>query len=170
MKITQRDNTGWEQLPESWPDCLRKVLAARGIKSEQDLIFPLADLPKPDLLLGMDKAVVLLHKALQENWRIMIVADFDTDGATSCAVAIRGLTAMGVKHIDYIVPNRFIHGYGLTPELLADIPEENQPDLLITVDNGIASVAGIEQAHKRGIKVLVTDHHYRVKPYLMLKP
>ena len=159
MKITQRDNSGWQQLPESWPDCLRKVLAARGIKSEQDLTYPLAELPKPDLLLGMDKAVVLLHQALQENWRVMIVADFDTDGATSCAVAIRGLTAMGLKHIDYIVPNRFIHGYGLTPELLADIPEDNQPDLLITVDNGIASVAGVEQANKRGIKVLVTDHH-----------
>jgi single-stranded-DNA-specific exonuclease len=159
MKITQRDDTGWQQLPESWPDCLRKVLAARGIKSEQDLTYPLAELPKPEMLLGMDKAVVLLEQALQENWRIMIVADFDTDGATSCAVAIRGLTAMGVKQIDYIVPNRFVHGYGLTPELLADIPQENQPDLLITVDNGIASVAGVEQAHKRGIKVLVTDHH-----------
>jgi single-stranded-DNA-specific exonuclease len=159
MKITLRDNTGWESLPESWPDCLRKVLAARGIKSEQDLTYPLAELPKPDLLLGMDKAVVLLEQALQENWHIMIVADFDTDGATSCAVAIRGLTVMGVKHIDYIVPNRFVHGYGLTPELLADIPQENQPDLLITVDNGIASVAGVEEAQKRGIKVIVTDHH-----------
>jgi len=159
MKITLRDNTGWESLPDTWPDCLRKVLAARGIKSEQDLTYPLADLPKPDLLLGMDKAVVLLEQALQENWHIMIVADFDTDGATSCAVAIRGLTAMGVKHIDYIVPNRFVHGYGLTPELLADIPQENQPELLITVDNGIASVAGVEEAHKRGIKVIVTDHH-----------
>lgn len=159
MNITLRDNTGWESLPDTWPDCLRKVLAARGIKSEQDLTYPLAELPKPDMLLGMDKAVVLLEQALQENWRIMIVADFDTDGATSCAVAIRGLTAMGVKHIDYIVPNRFVHGYGLTPELLADIPEENQPELLITVDNGIASVAGVEEAHKRGIKVIVTDHH-----------
>jgi len=159
MNITERDNSGWEQLPDSWPDCLRKVLAARGIKSEQDLTYPLAELPKPDLLLGMDKAVALLEQALQQNWRIMIVADFDTDGATSCAVAIRGLTAMGVNHIDYIVPNRFVHGYGLTPELLADIPQENQPELLITVDNGIASVAGVEEAHKRGIKVLVTDHH-----------
>lgn len=159
MKITQRDNSGWQSLPETWPECLRKVLAARGIKSEQDLTYPLAELPKPDLLLGMDKAVELLHQALQENWRIMIVADFDTDGATSCAVTIRGLVSMGVKHIDYIVPNRFVHGYGLTPELLADIPSENQPDLLITVDNGIASVAGVDEAHKRGIKVLVTDHH-----------
>jgi single-stranded-DNA-specific exonuclease len=159
MKIVERDTSGWEMLPDTWPDCLRKVLAARGIKSEQDLTFPLAELPKPDLLRDMDKAVALLHQALQENWRIMIVADFDTDGATSCAVAIRGLTAMGVKQIDYIVPNRFVHGYGLTQELLADIPEQNQPELLITVDNGIASVAGVEEAHKRGIKVLVTDHH-----------
>ncbi|OUR72173.1 single-stranded-DNA-specific exonuclease RecJ [Methylophaga sp. 41_12_T18] len=159
MKIIQRDSTGWQQLPSSWPDCLRKVLAARGIQSESDISYPLAELPKPDLLLDMDKAVVLLHQALQHNWRIMIVADFDTDGATSCAVAIRGLTAMGVKQIDYIVPNRFVHGYGLTPELLADIPKDNQPDLLITVDNGIASIAGVEEANNRGIKVLVTDHH-----------
>ncbi|MDH5357962.1 MAG: single-stranded-DNA-specific exonuclease RecJ [Gammaproteobacteria bacterium] len=159
MIITERDNTGWQQLPDNWPDCLRKVLAARGITAEQDLTFPLSELPKPDLLLGMDKAVELLHKALTEQWKITIVADFDTDGATSCAVAIRGLTAMGVQHIDYIVPNRFVHGYGLTPALLDDIPVKNQPELLITVDNGIASVAGVEEAHKRGIKVLVTDHH-----------
>ncbi|MBT3505263.1 MAG: single-stranded-DNA-specific exonuclease RecJ, partial [Piscirickettsiaceae bacterium] len=91
---------------------IRKILAARGIKDEQDLRYPLADLPEPQQLLGMDDAVSLLIQALTENWRIMIVADFDTDGATSCAVAIRGLKAMGVSDIDYIVPNRFVHGYG----------------------------------------------------------
>jgi len=158
-KIVQRDSSGWENLPVSWLDSLRRILAARGIKAEADLSYDLADLPKPDSMLGMGSAVQLLVQALKEEWRIMIVADFDTDGATSCAVAIRGLQSMGAKHLDYIVPNRFVHGYGLTPELLAEIPETEQPDLLLTVDNGIASNAGVEAAHKRGIKVLVTDHH-----------
>ena len=158
-RIVERVSEGWESLPETWPLAVRKVLAARGIKHEQDLCYPLADLPKPQQLLGMDNAVSLLIQALTENWRITIVADFDTDGATSCAVAIRGLKAMGVRNIDYIVPNRFIHGYGLTPALLEEIPQENQADLLITVDNGIASNAGVTAAQQRGMKVLVTDHH-----------
>ena len=158
-KIVQRDNSGWEKLPSTWPNSLRRILAARDIKTEADLSFDLADLPKPDLMLGMDAAVQLLAQAVTKQWQIMIVADFDTDGATSCAVAIRGLQSMGAKHLDYIVPNRFIHGYGLTPELLAEISEGEQPDLIVTVDNGIASIAGVEAAHQRGIKVLVTDHH-----------
>lgn len=159
MQITTRDSTGWQSLPKDWPDSLRRVLAARGIQSESDLTYQLADLPRPDLMMGMNSAVTLLAQAVTEQWRIMIVADFDTDGATSCAVAIRGLKMMGIQYIDYIVPNRFIHGYGLTPELLAEIPENEQPDLLITVDNGIASIEGVAAANKRGIKVLVTDHH-----------
>ncbi|MFW5451888.1 MAG: single-stranded-DNA-specific exonuclease RecJ [Methylophagaceae bacterium] len=158
-QITTRDSTGWQSLPKEWPDSLRRVLAARGIQSESDLSYELADLPKPDLMMGMESAVQLLTQAVTEQWKIMIVADFDTDGATSCAIAIRGLKAMGAQHLDYIVPNRFIHGYGLTAELLAEIPENEQPDLLLTVDNGIASIEGVEAAHKRGIKVLVTDHH-----------
>jgi single-stranded-DNA-specific exonuclease len=157
--ITKRSSAGWQALPETWPTAIRKILAARGIKDEQDLCYPLADLPKPQQLLGMDDAVSLLIQALTENWRIKIVADFDTDGATSCAVAIRGLKAMGVKDIDYIVPNRFVHGYGLTPALLDEIAPEDQPDLLITVDNGISSHAGVTAAQQRGMKVLVTDHH-----------
>lgn len=158
-KIVQRDSVGWEKLPATWPDCLRRILAARGIQSEADLSYELADLPKPELMLGMDKAVQLLAQAVTEQWRIMIVADFDTDGATSCAVAIRGLQALGAKHLDYIVPNRFVHGYGLTSELLAEIPLEQQPELLLTVDNGIASIEGVQVARDRGMKVLITDHH-----------
>jgi single-stranded-DNA-specific exonuclease len=157
--ITQRPSTGWQSLPDTWPTSIRKILAARGIRQQQDVSYPLAELPKPEQLLGMDEAVSLLIQALTGNWRIMIVADFDTDGATSCALAIRGLRAMGAKNIDYIVPNRFIHGYGLTPALLAEITPEGQPDLLITVDNGIASIAGVATAQQRGMKVLVTDHH-----------
>lgn len=158
-KIVQRDASGWQNLPDKWPNSLRRVMAARGIHTEQDLSFSLAELPKPSLMLGMEEAVELLAKVVMQQQRIMIVADFDTDGATSCALAIRGLQAMGAKHLDYIVPNRFVHGYGLTPELLAEVSNENQPDLLLTVDNGIASIAGVEAAHQRGMKVLITDHH-----------
>lgn len=159
IDIIQRDTRGWQALPDSWPDCLRRVLAARGIKQADQLFYELAQLPRPQQMLGMDKAVALIMKAVQQQWKVTVVADFDSDGATSCALAIRGLKAMGLKSINFIVPNRFIHGYGLTPELLDEIPLEQQPDLLLTVDNGIAAVAGVEAAQKRGIKVLVTDHH-----------
>lgn len=159
MMIKQRDNRGWEGLPDTWPDCLRRVLAARGIKGEDKLFFELSDLPRPEQMSGMDKAVPLLIEALQKQWKVTVVADFDSDGATSCALAIRGLKAFGLRHIDFIVPNRFIHGYGLTPELLNEIPLDKQPDLLLTVDNGIAANAGVREAKERGIRVLVTDHH-----------
>ena len=159
MMIKQRDSHGWERLPENWPDCLRRVLAARGINAEDKLFFELSDLPRPEQMLGMDQAVSLLTETLQQQWKVTVVADFDSDGATSCALAIRGLKAFGLKHIDFIVPNRFVHGYGLTPELLDEIPLEKQPDLLLTVDNGIAAIAGVREARERGIRVLVTDHH-----------
>ncbi|MTI63978.1 single-stranded-DNA-specific exonuclease RecJ [Methylophaga sp.] len=159
MSIKQRDSSGWEQLPANWPDCLRRVLAARGIKEAETLFFELNNLPRPEQMLGMNKAVALLTQALQQQWKITVVADFDSDGATSCALAIRGLRAFGLQHIDFIVPNRFVHGYGLTPELLNEIPQQQQPDLLLTVDNGIAAIAGVSAAKGRDIKVLVTDHH-----------
>lgn len=157
--IQQRDPSGWQNLPADWPDCLRRVLAARGIEQKQDLQFELADLPKPDALLGMPAAVELLATALASHWNVMIVADFDTDGATSCAVMIRGLRLLGLQHVTFIVPSRFKHGYGLTPALLDEIPTAEQPNLLITVDNGIASVEGVSRAKARGMHVLITDHH-----------
>lgn len=157
--IKQRDHQGWQTLPDTWPTPLKKVFAARGISAEADLYFALADLPKPQQLLGMEQAVSLLVTALQQNQHIMIVADFDADGATSCAVAIRGLKAMGAKNVSYIVPNRIEHGYGLTPALLDSLITEQVPDLLITVDNGIASIEGVNAAHEWGMKVIITDHH-----------
>ncbi len=157
--IRQRDNKGWQNLPSSWPDCLRKVLAAREICSEDDLVFSLAELPTPQQLLGMDQACELLLQAFNQQWHIVVVADFDSDGATSCAVAVRGLRAMGAAHVSYIVPNRFKHGYGLTPEVVEEVSQGRQVDLIITVDNGIASIAGVKAAQAKGIKVLVTDHH-----------
>lgn len=160
IEIKQRDSSGWQGLPDAWPDCIRRIMAARGIKQAEQLFFELTDLPRPQQMLGMDQAVAIMIEALQKQWKVTVVADFDSDGATSCALAIRGLKAMGLQHINFIVPNRFIHGYGLTPELLDDIPDTTeQPDLLLTVDNGIAAVAGVEAAQQRGIKVLVTDHH-----------
>ena len=157
--ITERDSTGWETLPDTWADCIRRVMAGRGITAKSDLYFELSALPPPSALLGMADAAAVISAAIRNQQRIMIVADFDADGATSCAVAIRGLHAMGAAAVDYIVPCRQRHGYGLSPALLADIPTENQPDLLITVDNGIASIDGVAAANARGMQVVVTDHH-----------
>ncbi len=159
MNIQQRTAENFSALPEEWPECIRRIMAARGIKKADELTFDLAELPKPSEMLGMEAAVALLIQALQQQWRVMIVADFDSDGATSCAVMMRGLRMMGLQQIDFIVPNRFVHGYGLTTELLSEIAAENQPDLLITVDNGIASLDGVALAKQRGMQVLITDHH-----------
>ncbi|WP_258868113.1 single-stranded-DNA-specific exonuclease RecJ [Alkalilimnicola ehrlichii] len=108
--------------------------------------------------MGIEDAVCLLEDALWSQARILIVGDFDADGATSCAVAIRALRALGAQHVDYLVPNRFTYGYGLTPEIV-DLAAEKEPDLLITVDNGISSIEGVRAARALGIAVLVTDHH-----------
>ena len=159
MNIQQRNIGDISELPEEWPACIRRIMAARGIVKADELTFDLAGLPKPSEMLGMEAAVTLLIKALQQQWRVMIVADFDSDGATSCAVMMRGLRMMGLQHIDFIVPNRFVHGYGLTTELLNEIDSETPPDLLITVDNGIASLDGVALAKQRGMQVLITDHH-----------
>ena len=112
----------------------------------------------PTQLKGMDTAVTLLSQALQNNKRILIVADFDADGATSCAVAVGALRAFGAADVRYVVPNRFEYGYGLTPEIVA-VAARQQPDLIITVDNGISSIEGVAAARARGIAVLITDHH-----------
>lgn len=159
MNIQQRITEDFSDLPKDWPECIRRIMAARGIKKADELTFDLAELPKPSEMLGMEAAVTLLIQALQQQWRVMIVADFDSDGATSCAVMMRGLRMMGLQQIDFIVPNRFVHGYGLTTELLNEIAAEDQPDLLITVDNGIASLDGVALAKQRGMQVLITDHH-----------
>tara|TARA_B100001179_G_scaffold39644_1_gene25835 strand:+ start:2217 stop:3821 length:1605 start_codon:yes stop_codon:yes gene_type:complete len=107
---------------------------------------------------GMESAVDLLIEALQRQKHILIVSDFDVDGATSCALAIKALTEFGVKQVEYIVPNRFEYGYGLTPEIV-DLAKTLNPYLLITVDNGTSSIDGVKAAKKAGIKVLITDHH-----------
>jgi len=157
--IQVRNSDGWQDLPEAWPEVIRRIMAARGIRRETDLQFALADLPSPNLLTDMNAACQLLQQAIEADWSILIVGDFDADGATSTALLTRGLQQFGLHNVRFMVPNRFIHGYGLTPQLLAELANENQPDLLITVDNGIASIDGVAVAKQRGMRVLITDHH-----------
>ncbi|WP_230988068.1 single-stranded-DNA-specific exonuclease RecJ [Bathymodiolus japonicus methanotrophic gill symbiont] len=118
----------------------------------------LAQLPSPWLLTGMEEMVVYLINAIEQQKKIIIVADFDADGATSCTVAMQGFQLLGAENIDFIVPNRFEYGYGLTPEIV-ELVIAKQADVLVTVDNGISSLAGVEVAKQAGIQVLVTDHH-----------
>jgi single-stranded-DNA-specific exonuclease len=136
---------------------LARVYAARGICSAAELDHSLAALPTHASLLGIDEAAARLVRAITQRERIVIVADYDADGATACAVGVRGLRAMGAD-VDFVVPNRFEFGYGLTSEIVALAAQRN-PRLLVTVDNGIASVDGVTAAAERGIDVLITDHH-----------
>jgi len=139
---------------------LARVLAARGITSVRDLELSARDLIPPLKLSHVSDAARLLADRIETGARLLIVADYDCDGATACAVGLRGLRMMGAR-VDYLVPNRFDYGYGLTPEIveLAAASKAGRPDLLITVDNGIASVAGVARARELGIEVLITDHH-----------
>ncbi|POF40725.1 single-stranded-DNA-specific exonuclease RecJ [Pseudomonas laurylsulfativorans] len=140
------------------PPLLTRLYAARGVQSEAELDKSLARLIPFQQLKGIDAAVDLLVTALEQRQRILIVGDFDADGATASTVGTLGLRLLGAAHVDYLVPNRFDYGYGLTPEIVA-VALERQPHLLITVDNGISSVEGVAAAKKAGLKVLVTDHH-----------
>ncbi len=137
---------------------LKRIYLARGIKSDKDLQRGLAELPSPWLLTGMEEMVLYLIKAIEAQKKIVIVADFDADGATSCTVAMLGLQLLGAQHVDFIVPNRFEYGYGLTPEIVTLVIEK-QADVLVTVDNGISSLEGVKAAKQAGMQVLITDHH-----------
>ena len=145
-------------LPESLPPLVRRIYSQRPLAALTELELTLSQLIPPARLKGIDAAVDLLEAALKEGERLLIVADFDADGATSCALALTALRAFGCAHVDYIVPNRFEYGYGLTPEIV-ELAKGKNPDLIITVDNGISSIEGIESARVAGIKTLVTDHH-----------
>jgi single-stranded-DNA-specific exonuclease len=139
------------------PKLLQQLYGARGLYRDTELETGLEHLPKPDMK-GMAEACVLLANAFEKRQRLLIVGDFDCDGATSTSLAVLGLRALGAVDVDYLVPNRFEYGYGLTPEIVA-VAAERQPDLIITVDNGISSIDGVAEASRRGIPVLVTDHH-----------
>jgi single-stranded-DNA-specific exonuclease len=155
--VPRPQSRGSEHLGEMDP-VLKRIFLGRGIRYLDELDRNLAKLPSPWLLTGMEQLVAELLSALDKQQRITIVADFDADGATSCVVALKGLRLLGFKQVDFIVPNRFEYGYGLTPEIVA-LAALQQPDVIITVDNGISSIEGVLAAKALGIKVLVTDHH-----------
>jgi single-stranded-DNA-specific exonuclease len=136
---------------------LSRIYAARGVLSIAELGDDLSLLPSWQSLKGIEAAATRLTDAIERGERLLIVADYDADGATACAAGVRGLTALGAK-VDYLVPNRFEFGYGLTPEIVA-LAAQRAPRVIITVDNGIGSVEGVAAAHARGIDVLITDHH-----------
>lgn len=144
--------------PEDVPEVLQRIYAARGVLGPEAAELKLANLLPPDAMGNIEAAVELLQNAISAQRHIVIVGDFDCDGATGTAVAVRGLRMLGATHVSYQVPHRIRHGYGLTPGLVEDIAHV-QPDLLVTVDNGIACHAGIAAAKARGWQVLVTDHH-----------
>lgn len=137
---------------------LKRIFSSRGIKTTDELDRSLQNLASPWLLTGMQAMVEVLINAVKLQKNICIVADFDADGATSCALAIKGLTLLGAKKPDFVVPNRFEYGYGLTPEIVALIIPK-KADIILTVDNGISSVEGVLAAKQAGMQVLITDHH-----------
>jgi single-stranded-DNA-specific exonuclease len=139
---------------------LARLLAARGVRSADELDDGLGKLLAPSAMKGTAEAARLLADAIEQRRRIVVVADYDCDGATACAVALRGLAMLGAERstLGYVVPDRAVHGYGLTPAIV-DLALAHKPDLLVTVDNGIASLAGVSHAREHGLDVLVTDHH-----------
>ena len=161
MKIIARDippRAAWALEQAGLHPLLARLYAARGVHTSDELDDSLSRLLPPSGLQGVQQAAQLLADAIASDQRLCIVADYDCDGATACAVAVRGLRLLGARHVDYLVPDRVVDGYGLTPPIARRVKERGA-DLLITVDNGIASVEGVAQAKALGLAVLVTDHH-----------
>jgi single-stranded-DNA-specific exonuclease len=161
--ITLRDTpprAAWALEQAGVHPLLARLYAARGVRTTDELDDGLVRLLPPADLHGAEGAARLLADTLLQGRRICVVADYDCDGATACAVALRGLALLGAAPgtLAYVVPDRAVHGYGLTPAIV-DLALEKRPSLLLTVDNGIASLAGVAHARARGLAVLVTDHH-----------
>jgi single-stranded-DNA-specific exonuclease len=158
LQLRRREARG---TPGNWPDSvhpvLRQIYAARGVLVPAEVEHRLARMLSPQTLGGIDAAVTLLLEAIRADWSIVVAGDYDCDGATGTAVAVRGLRLLGARRVSYAIPNRFVHGYGLSPALVESL--QPTPQLIITVDNGVASVAGVAAAKARGIRVIVTDHH-----------
>ncbi|WP_368563562.1 single-stranded-DNA-specific exonuclease RecJ [Pseudoxanthomonas sp. UTMC 1351] len=157
-KIRRREPVPGGDWPDSVPSLLRRVYAARGAMNLEQAQPRLAQLLAPDSLGGLAAATALLIDAIAHDKHIVVVGDFDCDGATACAVGVRGLRLLGAKRVSPAVPNRMVHGYGLSPSLVEELVGL-EPDLLVTVDHGIACHAGIATAKAKGWQVLVTDHH-----------
>lgn len=158
VTIRRRPETATVPLPATLHPVLRRVLARRDLHDSDDLDLALERLPDPDDLYGCPAAAARLVTALEQGTRILIVGDYDADGATSSALALRALRRFGARAVDFLVPNRFTSGYGLTPEVVA-LAAARAPGLLVTVDNGISSLDGVAAANAAGIDVIVTDHH-----------
>ena len=161
MKIITREippRAAWALEQAGVHPLLARLYAARGVLGKDELDDGLARLLPPNGMKGLHEAAVLLADSIAGGKRLCIVADYDCDGATACAVAIRGLRLLGAQHLDYLVPDRVVDGYGLTPPIAQRVKDRGA-DLLITVDNGIASVDGVAAANALGLQVLVTDHH-----------
>jgi single-stranded-DNA-specific exonuclease len=159
FEIRQRDTGAVsDTLPDSLHPVIRRILLARDITDEKSLDLKLARLQPPTSLSGIKTAAELLADAVVSGQSILIVGDFDADGATGTAVAVRALNLMGASRVDFRVPNRFEFGYGLSVALVETLVN-NPPDVLVTVDSGISSNDGVKRAREMGCKVIVTDHH-----------
>lgn len=158
IQLRRREAVDSDSLPADLPPLLRRLYASRGVTSADDLERGLKGMLHWRTLTGVEKAVEMLHDAFEKNLRIMVVGDFDADGATSTALSVLSLRAMGCHNVEYLVPNRFEDGYGLSPEVV-DQAHARGTQMIMTVDNGISSHAGVDHAHALGISVLVTDHH-----------
>jgi single-stranded-DNA-specific exonuclease len=161
MKIIPRDippRSVWALEQSGIHPLLARLYAARGVTGTEELDDALGKLLPPATMQGLDRAAELLADAIAQDKKLCIVADYDCDGATACAVAIRGLRLLGARHVDYLVPDRIVDGYGLTAPISRRVKEAGA-DVLITVDNGIASMDGVREAKALGLQVLVTDHH-----------
>ena len=145
-------------LPTSLHPVLRRVYGARGVTHADDLALRLDQLLPVRSLEGVEQAAERLVAAHRQQARVLVIGDFDADGATSTALVVRHLRRLGFEHADFLVPDRFRFGYGLTPEIVR-VAAQRRPDLIVTVDNGISSIDGVEEARRFGIDVLVTDHH-----------
>jgi single-stranded-DNA-specific exonuclease len=161
MKIITREippRAAWALEQAGIHPLLARLYAARGVIAKDELDDALARLLPPADMKGLQEAAVLLADSIAANKKLCIVADYDCDGATACAVAVRGLRLLGARHVDYLVPDRITEGYGLTPPIAQRVKQRGA-DLLITVDNGIGSVEGVAAANALGLQVLITDHH-----------
>ena len=157
--IRQRESAAGEiDWPSDVPPILRRLYAARGIRHPAQVDHRLARLMRPDGLTGLERAASLLEQAIAQQQSILVIGDYDCDGATGCAVAVRGLRMLGAQAVDFAVPDSRRHGYGLSPSLLDSLAV--MPDLVVTVDNGIAAHAGVAEARRRGR----AGHRHRPSP------
>ncbi|WP_163368442.1 single-stranded-DNA-specific exonuclease RecJ [Klebsiella aerogenes] len=158
IQLRRREAVDGVDLPADLPPLLQRLYASRGVRSAQELERGVKGMLPWTQLTGVEKAVEMLHDAFQKGLHIVVVGDFDADGATSTALSVLALRALGYGNVSYLVPNRFEDGYGLSPEVVEQAHARGA-QMIMTVDNGISSHAGVDHAHKLGIPVLVTDHH-----------